>query len=490
VKGNMRGARLLTAIALLVAVAMIAAACGGDDEGATPTTTADETSTGGGASGSGAIKVAIMTDCKGAFGFGYELDIGGAQAALYEYAGAEPKDKAKPSAGLTGGSVAGKDIEIVGYGCGDDTAETALKETRRLMEQLDADIMLGPLSGDEAVAVANYAADNPDQTYIIGTAGSQDPTLQIAPPNVFRYHGDGAQWNAGLGELVYKRLGWRNAAIIMDDYSFGWTSAAGIIADFCGAGGQITKRVFPPLGTTDYASYVQQLPPPDQVDGYFWVVGGTGTGAALQAFEQTHGPLDPEKHAGNLFFAFLGNFEAVAPRLVGAYVGGFGTAPGLQTEQALAYEAIMKKWHPELPAADGFVYNYFNAAWAMIQGLEAAGGDLTKLQASMPTELLSGYEVTDPNDTVVPSGGIVELDDNRQAIQDQYPLQIVEGEDGAPTTAVVGMVPNVDQTFGGVFSESSPAPGREQPPCEEADLPWEGQIQVVENGQISDAVVE
>ena len=59
--------------------------------------------------------------------------------------------------------------------------------------------------------------------------------MQIAPKNVFRYHGDGAQWNAGLGEIVYKKLGWRNAAIIMDDYSFGWTSGAGIIADFCGS---------------------------------------------------------------------------------------------------------------------------------------------------------------------------------------------------------------------------------------------------------------
>ena len=28
------------------------------------------------------IKVAIMTDCKGAFAFGNELDIGGAQAAF------------------------------------------------------------------------------------------------------------------------------------------------------------------------------------------------------------------------------------------------------------------------------------------------------------------------------------------------------------------------------------------------------------------------
>jgi branched-chain amino acid transport system substrate-binding protein len=482
--------RLIVLLLLVAAVALAGAACGGDDEGDEAATTPAATDGGEPSGAGGAIKIAIMTDCEGAFGFGYELDIGGAQAAMYQYAGATPVDPAKPSAGMNGGSVAGSDLEIVGYGCGDDTADTALVETRRLMEQLDADIMIGPLSGDEAVAIANYAVDNPDKLFIIGTAGSQDPTLQIAPENVFRYHGDGAQWNAGLGEIVYKRLGWRNAAIIMDDYSFGWTSAAGIIADFCGAGGQITRRVFPPLNTTDYASFVQQLPPPDEVDGYFWVVGGTGTGAALQAFEQTYGPLDPEQHAGNLFFAFLGNFEAVAPRLVGAYVGGFGTAPGLQTEQALAYEAIMKKWHPELPAADGFVYNYYNAAWALIQGLEAANGDLSQVAANLPTELLSGYEVTDADGNVVPTGGLGELDENRQAIQDQYPLQIVEGEDGAPTTAVVGMVPNVDQSFGGLFTADSPPPGREQPPCEDADLPWEGQIQVVEDGQVTDAFIE
>ncbi len=489
---HVRNWRLLAALALLVsAFALVAVGCGGDDDdGGEAATEASTGESGGGGGDSGPVKIAIMTDCEGAFGFGYELDIGGAQAAMVEYAGATAKDPAMPSAGIDGGSAGGRDLEIVGYGCGDDTADTAIVETERLMEQLGADVMIGPLSGDEAVTIANYAVDHPDKLFIIGTAGSQDPTLQIAPPNEFRYHGDGAQWNAGIGEIVYKKLGWRKAAIIMDDYSFGWTSAAGIIADFCGVGGEITTRVFPPLGTTDYSSYIQQLPPPDQVDGYFWVVGGTGTGAALQAFEQQYGQLDPNQHSGNLFLSFLGNFESVAPRLIGSYFGGFGTAPGLQTDQALAYEEIMTGVYPDLPAADGFVYNYYNAAWALIQGLEASGGDLTTLADNMPRELMSGYEVTNADDDVVSSGGIVFLDDNRQAVQDQYPLQIVEGDDGAPTTVVVGMVPNVDQTFGGLFTADSPPPGREQPPCEDVDLPWENNIRVVENGEISEDLIE
>ena len=106
--------------------------------------------------------------------------------------------------------------------------------------------MIGPLSGDEAVSIANWAKQNPTKTVIIGTAGSQDPTMQIAPKNLFRYHGDGAQWNAGIGEIVYKKLGWRKAAHDQRRLQLPWTSAAGIIADFCGIGGKITKRVWTP----------------------------------------------------------------------------------------------------------------------------------------------------------------------------------------------------------------------------------------------------
>ena len=63
----------------------------------------------------------------------------------------------------------------------------------------------------------------------------------------------------------YNKLGWKTAAVVADDYSFGWTSAAGFIAEFCAVGGKVTKRVFPPLNTTDYSSYAQQMP--TDVDG-------------------------------------------------------------------------------------------------------------------------------------------------------------------------------------------------------------------------------
>jgi branched-chain amino acid transport system substrate-binding protein len=427
------------------------------------------------------VKIAIFTDCKGAFAFGYELDIGGANAAFSQFAGARPKNKNKPSAGIIGGNAGGAALTFTDYACGDDTPGTILKEIRRLMVQQDADVMVGPLSGDEAVATANWAKSHLDKTIIIGTAASQDPTMQIAPKNVFRYFGDGAQWNAGIGEILYKKWGWRNAAVIMDDYSFAWTSGAGFIADFCAAGGKITKRVFPPLNTTDYSSYVRQLPSPDDVDGYFWVVGGTGTDPAFKAFEQAHGTLKARQHSGNLFLWFLTG-ASVAPKLRGAYIGGFGIGPGLKTGPAAKYRAVMKRYYPKvIPAEDSFTLNYYRSAHALVVGLVKSKGRVgAALQRQLPRIIDDPYQLS--------AGGKVRLDSRRQAIQDQYAMQI--NPSGAFGISMAGYVPNVDQTFGGTFGPNKPAPSRAFPPCVKRKLPWAGKIREVKNGKVTNSVIK
>ena len=307
--------------------------------------------------------------------------------------------------------------------------------------------------------------------------------MQIAPKNVFRYHGDGAQWNAGLGEIVYKKLGWRTAAIIGDDYSFPWTSAAGIIADFCGIGGKITKRVWTPPQGGDYAPFIRQLPRPNQVDGYFWLIGGANTNAGFNAFEQAYGPVSAKQHSGNLFLYFLGADSTVAPRLIGAYFGGFGTAQTgeLKTAQAQKYVKQAGRWFPGVADInDGFFYNYWNATWALVQGLNNAkpkGSVGAALQAALPRTLKPAFQVA--------NNGVLRLDSRRQAIQDQYPLQIVRGADGKPTNTIAGYVANVDQTFGGYFGPNKPAPVRNFPPCVKKKLPWQGKIKVVKNGVIT-----
>ena len=430
------------------------------------------------------INVAILSDCEGAFGAFHDRDVAGVVTAMAEHAGATVNDRNDPQAGWSNASINGVAIELAGIGCADDTAEAALRETRRLMEDIGADIMIGPLSGDESIAVANYAKDHPNQTFVNGTSGAQDSTMAVRAPNFFRFNGDGAQWNAGLGDIAHNTLGWETAAVIGDDYSFAWTSTAGFIAEFCAAGGDVISRVYPPLNTTDYSGFVEQLPGPDEVDGYFWAVGGAGLVPALNAFEDAKGDVVGEQHMGNLFWGIPDVFTAIGPRVVGSYSGGFGNAPDLQTDKAAAFRAVINSHFDEIPFGgspapadaayfDAFYMNYYNNTWGLIEGLKAIGADLS----GGPEPLWEAIS----NVTLDAAFGEISLDSNRTAIQDQYVGRIYLGDDGNMASSTVAFVPQVDQTFGGTFT-GDPSPSRDYPPCEVGDLPWIGNAVPVVNG--------
>lgn len=480
---------------LAAALAAIATGCGGGgggggaaattqappaDTGA-PADTGVPADTGAVAGGTGqAIKVAILSDCEGAFGAFYEADIGGAQAAFAKYAGGVPAG-AKPSDGMTNIVVAGTPVEIVGYGCSNDTADKAIEETRRLMEQVGADILIGPLSGDEGIAVANYAKENPDKTFINGTSGAQDTTLKVQAPNFFRFNADGAQWSAGLGDYAYNDLGWRTAAVIGDDYSFPYTSLAGFIAEFCAIGGSIPpeNRIWPPLGETDYSSYIAQLP--TDVDGIMVGIGGSGLLAFLQQYEQQVGALDPNKFMGNVFWPDPIILEPLGDQLAGS-VAAVPTAGDSTDPAAVEYNQFIDELYPvEGVKGTGpsvFTYNYFNAAWGLIQGLEAVAGDISGGQAELQAALADVQ--------LDAAYGQIQLDENRQAIQDNYVVQIVpDGNgDGVADVKTIRKIPSVDQTFGGVFSPDTPSPDRENPACEKLSTPppWVGNFEEVTFG--------
>ena len=445
--------KLVPLVALVIGATALAAATATARSSATP------------------IRIAVMSDCQGAFGSFDNQDLAGVVTAMAQFAGGKAKNPNKPRDGWTGASINGHPLQLVGVGCSNDRADTVIKETKRICEQAKCDIMIGPLSGDESIAVANYAKQHPTKTFVDGAAGAQDTTLKVRAPNFFRFNGDGAMWNAGLGDIAYRKLGWKTAAVVSDDYSFGWTSTAGFITDFCAAGGQVTKRVFPPLNTTDYSSYAQQLP--TNVDGTFVAVGGAGLIPFLKAYEQAHGPIDGKKFIGNLFWGTPGEFQQLGTRVSGAYVGGAGTAGDLATPAAKAYNAQVGKVFKTIPpfgaaapqASSTFTYGYYVNTWGLLEGLKAVGGDISggqkKLQAAIAkVKLATPY-------------GPLHLDKNRQAVINTFYQQLYT-KGGKLAIKTVGEVPNVDQTFGGTYSSATPAPGRTFPTCVKKKLPWQG----------------
>jgi branched-chain amino acid transport system substrate-binding protein len=441
------------AIAGLAALALVGCQVGGSGTSST-------------SSSGGTIKLGILSDCQGDFGSFYQDDIGGAQAVLAGHYGGKASG-AKPSDGMTGATIAGKSINIVGYGCADSTANKAIEETRRLVEQLGADIMIGPLSGDEGIAVANYAKTQLNKTFINGISGAQDTTLKVQAPNFFRFNPDGAQWSAGLGDYAYNKLGWKTAAVIGDDYAFPYTSLAGFIAEFCAVGGNVTQRIWPPLGTTDYSSYVTQIP--KNVDGLFVGVGGAGLISFLKQYQQVNGALNTKKIMGNTFWPDPQLLQAIGTPMVGA-VAANGISADNTSPQTKAYQADLSVY-PDVQkdAASVFTLGYWSAMTGLAQALKQVNGDISGGQKSLQSALAK--------QTIDGPYGKISLDTRHQAIFDNWVVQITPPPSGSnvPGIKTIERIPNVDQTFGGFFSPTTPAPSRSDPTCtKKTPPPWVG----------------
>jgi branched-chain amino acid transport system substrate-binding protein len=472
-EGALTGRKWLALASSCLALGVVAG-CGSSDKGSDSAAKNDSSSSSSG----GTIKVAFLSDCEGAFGSFFEPTAAGFNQAFINGAGAKAAGS-KPTDGIDGATIGGKKIEVVGYGCANDTADKAIEETRRLMEQENADILVGPLSGDEGIAVANYAKEHPDKTFVNGIAGAQDSTLKVGAPNFYRYHPDGAQWSAGLGDYAYNKLGWKKAAIIGDDYSFPYTSLAGFVAEYCAVGGNVAKRIWAPLGEKDYSSYISQIP--KDVDGLYVGIGGSGLVSFIKQYEQQRGKVDTEHMMGNVFWDDPLVLKEVGKSLVGGTTSAM-TAADDNSPEVKKYTDNLKASYGDEIAATGpsvFTYGYFTAGTALVKALKAVNGDIAdqkKLQDALASTSLSGDEAP---------WGDVTLDDNHQAISDIYVKKIVADKtgDGVPDVQTFERIPKVDQTFGGTFSADTPAPDRNNPKCTKGTPPpWVGNAEKVSFG--------
>ena len=122
----------------------------------------------------------------------------------------------------------------------------------------------------------------------------------------------------------------------------------------------------------------------------------------------------------------------------------------------------------------GFAYGYYTGTLAFIQAFNEVGGDLSDNHSALRAAL-SGITLDAPY-------GPLTLDENRQAIVDTFVAQLVlDEESGEVVQETVAIVPGVDQTFGGTYSSETDPPERDNTPCEEKSLPWQGnEIPVVD----------
>ncbi len=347
----------------------------------------------------------------------------------------------------------GKKIELV-KGSSNGSPDSAVSATRKLVEQDKVQILIGPLSGSEGIAVKDYAKTQLQTTFLNGTSGAQETTLSSPAPNFFRFSTDGAQWSAGLGAHSVAK-GYKKVVVVAEDYAFPYSQVAGFMMEFCKAGGKVLDKHWVPIGTKDYSSVIAKLP--DGIDAVYVALGGADAVNFLTQYEQNGGSKPLIGGTITVDQTVLGYKGKRRDTLVGTPSSG-PMADGYDNagwkKFVTDYKAAFKDG---FPSPSLFAHGYYVNTKAALDALDAAKGDLSGNQAVL-RKTLSTMTLKTPT-------GDVKLDANRNAVADIFLTEVAKAADGSLYNKVVKVVPGVNQMLGlskaefdkvGIGSRSNP----------------------------------
>lgn len=386
------------------------------------------------------IKMGALATLEGAFTVLGEDGMRGVRLAL-EQAGYE---------------AGGKKIELI-TGSSDASPDSAVNAARKLVEQDGVDILVGPLSGSEGLAVKDYAKTQPGTTFVNGTSAAQDTTLRDPAPNFFRFTTDGAQWQAGLGEYAYKEKGYEKVVVVAEDYSFPYTQVQGFMLDFCNMGGRVVEKYWVPIGNKDYSSIVYSIP--DDIDAIYVALGGADAVNFLSQYEQAGGSKPLIGGSITVDQTVMSSKGKRKQNVIGTPSAG-PIADTWDDPDWQAFVAAYRKQFPDgFPSPSLFAHGYYISTKAVLESLDAVNGDL-----SNGHKKLRDYMANTTFDT--PTGKVM-LDHNRQAVADIFLTEVVEDAEGNLVNKVVKVIPQVNQTLGvpeAEFLKYGPV-GRDNPEC-------------------------
>jgi branched-chain amino acid transport system substrate-binding protein len=366
------------------------------------------------------LKIGLLATLEGPFAAPGQDSMRGADLAL------------KQKNGMAGG----KKVEFVKVSS-DATPDKAVSATRKAVEQDKVPIMIGPLSGDEGIAVKNYAKTQPNVTFINGSSGAQATTLSDPAPNFFRFNTEGAQWMVGLGEHALNK-GYKRTFLIAEDYGFPYSQVQGFMASYCAKGGKVVDKAWVPLGTKDYASVIAKIP--KDVDALVVVLGGSDAVNFLTQYEQTGGNKPMIGGSITVDQTVLNYKGKRRESLLGTASAG-PMADSIDTPEWKKFVADYKaNFKDGFPSPSLFAYLYYINTRATLEALDAVKGDLSNGQKAF-RDALQKTRFKGP-------AGEVVIDENRNGVGTTYITEVAKAPDGSFYNKVVKEVPNISQTLG------------------------------------------
>lgn len=161
-----------------------------------------------------------------------------------------------------GGTAAGRGFELIEADT-EVNPQRGLEVTKRVIQQDNVDIIIGPISSGVAGAMRDFVAAA-DVLWLISNAGNVLLTGELCAPNIFRTSFSSWQTAFPFGPWAFDNVA-EEYFLAFSNFAFGQQSAQFFTESFTARGGKIIGEVAPPLRTSDFSSFfpaIQSANPP------------------------------------------------------------------------------------------------------------------------------------------------------------------------------------------------------------------------------------
>jgi branched-chain amino acid transport system substrate-binding protein len=346
--------------------------------------------------------------------------------------------------------LAGREIKFI---VEDDEGKpaTGLTKIRGLVEGQGVHLVTGPLSAGVGYAVAPYIHARKVPAIFPIVAGD-DLTQRKRSPYIVRVGWAGSQPSHPFGKWVYDNLKYKRVAVIAYDFAFGWEVVAGFQRTFEEAGGQVVQKLWPPLGTADFAPYISQLK--RDVDAIYAQFSGADALRFGKQFAEAGLKERLPLIGGGTFV------DEHVLRVQGDEVLGVITAlhysAALQTPANKKFAAAYEAKYKQIPSY--YSEGTYVAGVALKAALEAVGGDIENVD-----KFLAALRRVDLSES---PRGPMRFDDYGNPIMNIY-VRKVERVNGRLQNTVIHTFPMVSQfwTYKPEEFLKNPVYSRDYPPC-------------------------
>jgi branched-chain amino acid transport system substrate-binding protein len=346
-------------------------------------------------------------------------------------------------------TLAGRKVELIIADTG-GTPPQAKAKTQELVEKNHVHVIIGPLATFEALAIDDYIKQAQVPLITPTSAAQKDLAQQKLNDYVIHAVGTAAQPMHVLGDFAAKKLGIKRLATVADDFTYGHEGTAGFQSTFEGAGGKVVQKLWPPLNTADYGSYVGQIK--RNVDGVYAGFAGVNGLRFLKQYSE-YG-LSKTPVFGNPTCVDEGILRNMGDEALGVYSASWYSAAIDTPENKRFVEGVMR----EYKVVPGF---YTVGTYVSGMHLEAA---LNSVKGRFEDKAAFVRALHEARVETSPIGPI-RIDEYGKPILNIY-VRKVERRNGQLVNAIVATYPNVTQFWSYDPKQflASPVYSRDYPP--------------------------